>query len=131
MTSSKVRGAKLSKREVAAYRRALGESQEVAAGHAQCSSKQIGRWERGQDPDYWRAFNEAMREIKRLSFGDAWSVARAKLRSPDENVALRAAHEIIASVDRDSPQKHELMGEDGGAIVIVYDEERDEGDGNT
>ena len=78
-----------------------------------------------------RECEQVRRQVRRGAYYEALLVVRNKLRSTDENVALRAAHEIIASVDRDYPTKHELTGEDGGAIVIVYDEERDEGDGNT
>ncbi len=115
-----------SKRAVAAYWLASGSTQEIAAEHAKVHVATLRRWLRNDDPDLLRELEQVRRQVRRGAYYEALQVVRNKLKSSDDNVALRAAHEIIASVDHDYPTKHELTGEGGGAIVIVYDEERDE-----
>ena len=84
----------------AAYHRAMGDSREVASGHAKCSAKAIQRWEGKGDADYWEHFEEARRRLKREGWSEAWRTLRKGLRSEDEVVRLRAASKIIDSVDR-------------------------------
>ena len=106
-------------RSIAAQARALGATQEDAAGHASCSVRTLQRWEHG-DADYWRVYEDARRDLKRLAWGQAWSILRRALRSDDPAERLRAASKIIDSVDRGSPVKPDHASDAaGGPIEIV------------
>ena len=110
------------KRVIAAFHRANGATQVMAAQQAGVHVNTISRWERGEDVAYWSEFADAKQELRRLTWAEAWLTTRNLLRSADENIALRAAHEIIVSVDRDLPQRIEHSGVDGdGPIRIVVE----------
>ena len=107
------------RRAIAAWWRASGATQEVAAEHAGVHVQTLAKWEQKDDAEYWAEHTKACRHLKRHAWDEAWLVVRSLIRSQDPNVALRAAHEIITSVDRDLPQRHEHSGADGGAMPIV------------
>ncbi len=109
-TSQQVTGARLTKRQIAAYHRVLGDSQEVAAQHACVSREMVGRWERRGDPAYWDAFEQGRRELLRTGWAEAWLVLRRALKSDDKNVAIRAASKIVDAVSREYPTRLEHSG---------------------
>ena len=126
----------MTKRQIAALYRALGESQETAAQHAGCKRQQISRWERQRDAGYMAAYDDAADLRLREAMAEAWRVIRAKLRSKDERVQVAAARTIIQSADRARPLKHEVTSDNGGPVQqyvimqpVEQEEEEDDEDG--
>ena len=115
------RVARRTRREVAAYFRACGESAEKEAKQAGCSPRQLYRWERNGDPVFREAFEKAAWAIRHEAWGRAWKRLCDGLESRNESVAIRAASKIVDSIDRDTPTKLEhSTAEDAPLGVVIY-----------
>lgn len=112
--------ARMSKRVIAAYHRALGQSQTQAAQAANCSRQSVSNWELSGERSYREAFDEARATILREGWGEAWHTLRDKLRSADEHVQVAAARAIVNAVGQEQPQTHiHESGESPFEVVVT------------
>ena len=82
-------------KRIAAYHRAMGDTQIIAARKTGIHEDSIGRWERAADSVYREAYEEAVQRVLTEVYSEALAVMRAELGSDEALARWRAANSLL------------------------------------
>jgi hypothetical protein len=109
------------KKIIAAEARVDGMSQFAAADKAGIGRATLQRWEQiPGDPDYWAAWEDARKALKKGITSEATAVLRLAMRADRPSDRIRAAEILLRNAEGDAPQGVKHLGPDEGPVKVEY-----------
>ena len=112
-------------KRIAAYHRAMGDTQIIAARKTGIHEDSIGRWERAADSVYREAYEEAIQRVLTEVYSEALAVMRAELGSDEALARWRAANSLLNHIARLSVRRSEVVHKDTWSMQAILLDDRD------